>query len=62
MRNRILIIGAVAFIAYVIGSRSVRVERGESVPHQLIRLWNDPKAKKERARAAKKVAKSLKSR
>ena len=30
MRNRILIIGAVAFLAYVLGSRSVTVEKTSS--------------------------------
>lgn len=59
MRNKILILGGVAFVAYVIGSRSVTVNKGESVPHQLVRLWNDPKAKKERERKAKKLAKKL---
>ncbi|MCS3443240.1 hypothetical protein [Microbacterium phyllosphaerae] len=60
MRNKILLIGAVAFVAYILGSRSatVQVNKGESVRHQLVRMWNDPKAKKERAKTAKKAAKS----
>ncbi|APH46372.1 hypothetical protein BMW26_16515 [Microbacterium sp. 1.5R] len=60
MRNKILLIGAIAFVAYVVGSRAaaVQVNKGESVRHQLVRMWNDPKAKKERAKAAKKAAKA----
>nr|WP_201470714.1 hypothetical protein [Microbacterium hydrocarbonoxydans] len=59
MRNKILLIGAVAFVAYILGSRAatVQVQEGESVRHQLVRMWNDPKAKKERAKAARKAAK-----
>lgn len=60
MRNKILIIGAIAFVAYILGSRAmtVQVDKGESVRHQLVRMWNDPKAKKERAKAAKKAKKA----
>jgi hypothetical protein len=60
MRNKILILGAVAFIAYVLGSRvaKVQIDNGESVPHQLVRMWNDPRAKKQRHKAAQKTAKS----
>ncbi|MGH3691224.1 MAG: hypothetical protein ACRDT7_13790 [Microbacterium sp.] len=60
MRNKILIVLGVAFVAYVIGSRAskVQVNKRESVPHQLVRLWNEPKAKKARAKAAKKVARN----
>ncbi len=60
MRNRILIVGAIAFAAYVIGSRSVTVEKSESVPHQLVRLRDERKAKKDRERKAKKVAAAVK--
>lgn len=60
MRNKILIIGAIAFAAYVIGSRSVTVKESESVPHQLVRLRDERKAKKDRERKAKKVAKAAK--
>lgn len=58
MRNKILIIGAVAFLAYVLGSRAVKINQAETVPHQLVRMWNDPKAKKNRERRAKSLAKS----
>ena len=60
MRNKILIIGAIAFAAYVIGSRSVTVKKSESVPHQLVRLREERKARKDRQRAAKKIAKTAK--
>jgi hypothetical protein len=59
MRNNIIVIGAVAFIAFALGARSSRVQvnKGESVRHQLVRMWNDPKARKQRQKAAKKAAK-----
>lgn len=62
MRNKILLIGAIAFVAYILGSRSatVQVNKGESVRHQLVRMWNDPKAKKERQKKADKAAKAAK--
>lgn len=60
MRNKILIIGAVAFAAYILGSRvaKVQINQGESVRHQLVRMWNDPKAKKQRHKTAEKAAKT----
>lgn len=60
MRNKILLIVAVAFVAYIVGSNAgtVQINKGESVRHQLVRLWNDPKAKKERHKAAEKAAKA----
>jgi len=60
MRNKILILGAIAFAAYVIGSRSVTVKKSESVPHQLVRLRDERKAKKDRELKAKKVAAAVK--
>ncbi|SDG60485.1 hypothetical protein [Microbacterium sp. 77mftsu3.1] len=60
MRNKILILGAIAFAAYVIGSRSVTAKKSESVPHQLVRLRDERKAKKDRERKAKKVAAAVK--
>jgi hypothetical protein len=59
MRNKILLIVGVAFLAYVLGSRAatVQVNKGESVRHQLVRLWNDPQARKRRKKAAEKAAK-----
>ncbi|PVE76991.1 hypothetical protein [Microbacterium testaceum] len=58
MRNKIVLIGAVAVIAYVVGTRTPRVQMKsrESVGHQLVRLWNDPRARKRRHKAAKKAA------
>lgn len=62
MRNKILVIGAIAFVAYIVGSNAGRVQinKGESVRHQLVRMWNDPKAKKERHKNAEKAAKAAK--
>jgi hypothetical protein len=57
MRNKILIALAIAFLAYILGSRATRIKtvKSESVGHQVVRLWNDPKAKKARAKNAKKL-------
>nr|WP_314844577.1 hypothetical protein [uncultured Microbacterium sp.] len=62
MRNKIIVIGAVALLAYVLGSKAatVQVNQSESVRHQLVRLWNDPKAKKQRHKAAEKAAEAAK--
>lgn len=58
MRNKLIVIGAVALIAYAVGTRTprVRVKNRESVGHQIVRLWNDPRARKRRHKAAKKAA------
>ncbi|MDQ1176897.1 hypothetical protein [Microbacterium sp. SORGH_AS_0421] len=58
MRNKLIVIGAVALLAYVIGTRSprVQVKSRESVGHQVVRLWNDPRARNRRHKAAKKAA------
>ncbi|WP_295784972.1 hypothetical protein [uncultured Microbacterium sp.] len=58
MRNKIILVGAIALIAYVVGTRTPRVQMKsrESVGHQLVRLWNDPRARKRRHKAAKKAA------
>lgn len=62
MRNRIIVIGAVALIAYVWGTRVGRVEvkNRESVGHQLVRLWDDPRARRRRRTSAKKAEKKAK--
>ncbi|CAL4861222.1 hypothetical protein [Microbacterium sp. MM2322] len=60
MRNRILLLGAIAFVAYVVGSRSVTVKKSESVPHQLVRMRDERKTKKARERKAKKIAAAVK--
>ncbi|MFJ6533004.1 hypothetical protein [Microbacterium sp. NPDC091662] len=59
MRNKILLIVGVAFVAYVLGSRAatVQVNKGESVRHQLVRMWNDPQARKRRKKAVEKASK-----
>lgn len=58
MRNKIILIGAALLIAYVVGTRTPRVEvkSRESVGHQLVRLWDDPRARKRRRKAAEKAA------
>ncbi|WP_295838087.1 hypothetical protein [uncultured Microbacterium sp.] len=58
MRTKLVLIGAVALLAYVIGTRTprVQVKNRESVGHQIVRLWNDPAARKRRRKAAKKAA------
>lgn len=58
MRNKMILVGAVALIAYVVGTRTsrVQVKSRESVGHQVVRLWNDPRARKRRHKAAKKAA------
>ena len=64
MRNRIIVIGAVALLAYAIGTRAprVQVKNRESVGHQIVRLWNDPRARKRRRKAANKSAAAAKKR
>lgn len=58
MRNKIILVGAIALIAYVAGTRTPRVavKSRESVGHQIVRLWSDPRARRRRRRAAKKAA------
>lgn len=60
MRNKVLLIVAVAFVAYILGANAgtVQINKGESVRHQLVRMWNDPQAKKERHKKAEKAAKA----
>ncbi|AZS45251.1 hypothetical protein [Microbacterium oleivorans] len=60
MRNKILILGAIAFVAYVVGSRSVTVKKSESVPHQLVRMRDERRTKKDREKKAKKIAADVK--
>lgn len=62
MRNKILLVVGVAFVAYVFGSRAatVQINKGESVRHQLVRMWNDPKARKQRRKTAERAAKKAK--
>ncbi|WP_136024666.1 hypothetical protein [Microbacterium sp. K27] len=61
MRNKILLIVGVAFVAYIFGSRAatVQIDKGESVRHQLVRLWNDPRARKRRKKAAEKASRKV---
>ncbi|MGO4488990.1 hypothetical protein [Microbacterium sp. 2RAF4] len=62
MRNKILLVVGVAFVAYVFGSRTatVQIDKGESVGHQLVRMWNDPKVRKQRRKTAERAAKKAK--
>lgn len=70
MRNPVLLVGGAVFLAYVLGSRANRptsAPRAETLRHQAERLWNDPKARKQRAKTraarrkeAEKLAKKLK--
>ncbi|MFF7681924.1 hypothetical protein ACFZA2_04110 [Microbacterium sp. NPDC007973] len=64
MRNKIILIGAVALVAYVVGTRTprVQVKKRESVGHQIVRLWDDPKARRRRHKAAKKAARAARKR
>ncbi|WP_228545860.1 hypothetical protein [Microcella flavibacter] len=65
MRNPVLLVGGAVFLAYVLGSRANRptsAPRAETLRHQAERLWNDPKARKERAKhraARRKEAEKL---
>lgn len=70
MRNTILVAGGAVFLAYVLGTRASRPTTGpqpETLRHQAERLWNDPKARKQREKhraarrkEAEKLAKKLK--
>ncbi|WP_230008007.1 hypothetical protein, partial [Microbacterium sp. Bi128] len=62
MRNRIIIVGAVVLVAYVLGTRAggVKVKSRESVGHQLVRMWDDPRARRRRRKAATKAEKKAK--
>ncbi|MGC0368331.1 hypothetical protein [Microbacterium sp. SLBN-111] len=62
MRNRIIAVGAVAIVAYVLGTRAARVQvkSRESVGHQLVRLWDDPRSRRRRRRAAAEAEKRAK--
>ncbi|MFB2582798.1 hypothetical protein ACEXQD_16245 [Herbiconiux sp. P15] len=58
MRNKTLLLVGVAFLAYVLGSRAAKGKPTETVGHQVVRLWNDPKARKARHKSRKKAAKT----
>ncbi|MBT9606708.1 hypothetical protein [Microbacterium sp.] len=62
MRNRIIMVGAVALVAYVLGTRAggVKVKSRESVGHQLVRMWDDPRSRRRRRKAAAKAEKKAK--
>ncbi|SIR76652.1 hypothetical protein [Microbacterium sp. RURRCA19A] len=62
MRNRIIVMGGLVLIAYVLGTRAARVQvkNRESVGHQLVRLWDDPKARRRRRKAAGRAEKKAK--
>ncbi len=61
MRPRFLMILAIAFVAYVLGSRAGR-ERYDQMKNAVTSFWNDPTVKKARGEAKnarKSVAKKL---
>lgn len=59
MRNKVILIGGIAFIAYVLGNRArqSRDKNYEDFRHQVERLWTDPRAKRSRAKKRKQLAK-----
>lgn len=62
MRNRIIIVGGLLALAYVLGTRTgrVQVKSRESVGHQVVRLWDDPRSRRRRRKAADRAAKKAK--
>lgn len=56
MRNRLLIFAVVVLGAYALGTRA---RARESVAHQLVRLWNDPKARRRRERARRRAERRI---
>lgn len=59
MRNKIIVVGAIAAFIYFRGARSHRPVKGkqpETLRHQAERIWNDPKSAKARKKLAKKAA------
>lgn len=57
MRNKVVIIGAIAIVAYLFGSQARKNKHYEDLRHQVERLWTDPKAKKSRAKKREQLAK-----
>lgn len=66
MRNRVVLIAIVGFIAFVLGTRSnrpvIKNHKGETARQQAERLWKDPKARKQRAKLKKKARKAIEKR
>ncbi|MFS0792953.1 hypothetical protein [Microbacterium sp. 1P10AE] len=62
MRNRIIIVGGLVVLAYVLGTRTgrVQVKSRESVGHQVVRLWDDPRSRRRRRKAAAQASKKAK--
>jgi hypothetical protein len=59
MRNRIIVIGAIVLIGFWIGSRSNRpVVKKTSTAETIRKAWNDPHARKQRAKLRKKIEKA----
>lgn len=52
MRLRYIILGIIAFIAYIFGAKAGR-HRYKSIKHTATKYWNDPKMKKARSKAKK---------
>jgi hypothetical protein len=63
MRNKIIVLGAIGVLIYVMGSRSHRPVSGknrpETIREQAERLIRDPKAAKNRRKLAKKAQKRV---
>jgi hypothetical protein len=66
MRNRVVLIAIVGFIAFVLGTRSnrpvIKGRKTESARAQAERLWKDPKARKQREKLKKQAVKAIKKR
>lgn len=60
MKFRYLVIGLVAFLAYVLGARAGE-GRYRDIKHAVTHYWNDPTVKKARGKAKKASAKAAKA-
>jgi len=59
MRNRIIVIGLIALVGIWVGSRSNRpVVEKTSTAETIRKAWNDPHARKQRAKLRKKIEKA----
>lgn len=61
MRTKLFVVIAIVFLAYALGSRA-RKGTSESAAHQIIRLWNEPKARRARQKRAKRLRKEARKR
>jgi hypothetical protein len=60
MRPRLLFIGLLMFLAYVLGARAGR-PRYEQIKSSVTSFWNDPTVKKARVQTRKEAAKANKA-